>query len=135
MRGLLIVAALAIPLTAAADPAPARPETAPPSAYVVLPPAPMTDSSTGWSWLAGAGGRSLDLQSPGNGWREGGDTGPRDVVAGYVWREQSQSAVFGYSSRGEAPTDGGTRLFAPRPWRDDPDVLGLTLRWQTDEGR
>lgn len=135
MRGWLVLACL-IPLAAAADPAPPAPLRAatPPPSFVVPPPPPMIDASTGWSWRATADGRTLDLEAPDAGWLEGGVNGPHEIVAGYVWREEGQSVVLGYenSGRNARPDErAGGRLFTPRPWRAEPDVLGLSLRIQT----
>jgi hypothetical protein len=133
MRGWLIAAALMMPMAALAQGAAPKAAGRAAPAYVVLPPPPMIDKSTGWSWRASVGEKSLDLEAPSGGWWDGGAQGPRDVVAGYVWREEGQSMVFGYDRHtyDAQPFDRSARLFNPRPWRDDPDVLGLTLRFQT----
>jgi len=133
MRVWLMAAALLIPAGGLAGPVAPGPSVKAPPSYVILPPAPVIDNSTGWSWRATVGPPSLDLRPPDRDPLGRPDSAPRDVVAGYVWREQGQSVVIGYDGRAFDHSDdrGASPLFGPRPWRAEPDVFGLTFRVQT----
>ena len=128
----LLAAAIVLPLAARADPAtlPAfLPAARQPAVFVARPPADLTSDYSGWGLRATIQGRSMDLAAPGLGWTSDPGAGPKDIVAGYGWRQGGADAVLGYGQfdHGAFDNPATQRSYSFRPREDDPGVLGFSL--------
>ena len=99
----LIVAAICAPMVAHADPDSKRPATdgGVQTAYVVTPPAAHGYIPDGWAMRATFQGRAMDLQS--RDWTADPHAQPRDIEAGWGWRDGAATALIGYESHDYGP--------------------------------
>jgi hypothetical protein len=98
-RWLAVMAASFVPAAVCAEPASssASAQDRPPADYAPQPLTTSMSSPTGWGLRATIRGRSMDLGSPGSGWAADPGAGPKDIEAGYEWRDANKSAVIGFS--------------------------------------
>ena len=99
----LIVVAIFAPMIAHAGPKPdGPPSDGPiPTSYSAQPPAVHGHISPGWGLYATLQGRSMDLQS--RDWADDPQAQPRDIAAGYGWRNGNAEALIGYDQHDFGP--------------------------------
>jgi len=128
----LMAAALCAPMVAQADPNPDRPMTDKPipTAYAVNPPAAHGYIPDGWALRATFQGRAMDIGS--RDWSDDPHAQPRDIEAGYGWRDGRTTALIGYESHDYGPKPQQTARALERdpnqpPPVDSAGVLGFSL--------
>jgi len=128
----LVAAALCVPMIAQADPSSDRPTADKPmsTAYAVTPPAAHAFIPDGWALRATFQGRAMDMGS--RDWSDDPHAQPRDVEAGYGWRDGAASALIGYEAHDYGPKPQQTARALERdpnqpPPVESPGVLGFSL--------
>ena len=128
----LMAAALCVPMVAQADPNPDRPtaDKPVPTAYAVAAPAAHGYIPDGWALRATFRGRAMDLGS--RDWSDDPHAQPRDIEAGYGWRDGRATALIGYESHDFGPKLQQTAHALERnpnqpPPVASPGVLGFSL--------
>ena len=104
MNKWLLIFAVCIPMMAHADPKRDHPTADGPvqTSYAVSPPASHGYIPDGWAMRATFRGRAMDLQS--RDWTEDPHAQPRDIEAGYGWRDGRATAVIGDRNTTTAPS-------------------------------
>jgi hypothetical protein len=125
----LIVAAILAPTIAQAGPAPPT-EQPVQTAYSVKPPAARGYIPDGWAMRATFQGRAMDMQS--RDWSEDPHAQPRDIEAGYGWRDGRTTALIGYEAHDYGPKPEQTARALERDPNQPPPVesagvLGFSL--------
>jgi len=128
----LVTVAIFAPIIAHAGPTTDGPPSdgPTPTSYSAQPPTARGHISPGWGLYATLRGRSMDLQS--RDWADDPHAQPRDIEAGYGWRNGNTEALIGYNQHDFGPKR--QQLIAPGE-RDPNDpqpvsssgVLGLSF--------
>ena len=128
----LLVSALLMPAVAQAGPHPFAPpaDRTEPASYAVEAPAAHGHISSGWGLYATLRGRSMDLAS--RDWAEDPRVQPRDVEAGYGWRDGKTTALIGYDQHDYGPKYQRMVSYTQRDPNEPPPVnsagvLGFSL--------
>ena len=128
----LLTVAIFAPMIAHAEPSTHSPSTDEviATSYGARPPVAHGYLSPGWGLYATMGGRSMDLQS-----RDMSDdphVQPRDIEAGYGWRDGRATALIGYDQHDFGPRTEQTLAPGERDPNEPPPVsssgvLGFSL--------
>jgi hypothetical protein len=124
---ILSVAVVAAPPTFAEPPA--TPAAAP--TYQVAPPRLLTSPVSGWGLSARLNGYAFDADAVT--WVDDPDARSGGLSAGYGWRNQGSSVLFGYQQRGRYASPwayGGAYSLPGRP--SNPGVFGFNFTLKTD---
>ena len=134
MSKWLLVSALFLPLAAHAGSRiePPAPDKAAEHTYPVAAPASHGHLPAGWGLYATMHGRSTELTGPQMDWAEDPTVQPRDIEAGYGWRDGRATALIGYESHDYGPKPQQTARALERdpnqpPPVDSAGVLGFSL--------
>jgi hypothetical protein len=128
----LMAAAMLAPTISQAgpNPAPRATEQPTPTAYAVAAPATHGYIPDGWALRATFRGRAMDLGS--RDWSDDPHAQPRDIEAGYGWRDGRTTALIGFESHDYGPKPAQTARALERdpnqpPPVDSAGVLGFSL--------
>ncbi len=124
MNKWLMIFAVCIPTMAHADPTRDHPTADRPvqTSYAVSPPASHGYIPDGWAMRATFRGRAMDLQS--RDWTTDPHAQPRDIEAGYGWRDGRATAVIGYEEHDYGPRPASNIYAIERDPNQPPPVRG-----------